>query len=131
MSEKLKETRESLKTALTEYSSIKKDEKSDDEILQDEAAYAATGLKSEESNERCKAIEFLEILNENHYAQNHLLAALEDSEAVVVQKAIHALGKVATKKSIGPLKDFMNKTNSKHLVNEVAKVVSKLERIEE
>ena len=109
MPTELDKTREELKKILCEYSKIEVDNKSEDEAFQEEAAYAATGLSSSDISNRLRAVEFLEILGENPYAQDYLLKAMNDKEDSVVQKAVQALGKVAQRKSIPTLHAFINK----------------------
>lgn len=128
MPENLKGTREDLRSLLKEYSRADRNEKSEEEMFRDEAEYAASGLKSDDTVQRAKAVEFLEILNENPFAQDYLLFALKDKDSSVVQKAIHALGKVATKRSIPDLKKYMEGHKSKHIVAELSKIISKLDR---
>jgi HEAT repeat protein len=120
--------REELKEILHAYSKDVGVVKTEDELLRDEAEYAATGLKSNETTTRAKAVEFLEILGENPYAQDYLLIALEDKEGIIVQKAIHALGKVANKDVVPKLHEFMKTTRSKHIVSEIGRVLAKIDR---
>ena len=131
MADSLQNTRKSLRAGLSEFSIEKKSDKSEEEVLKDEAAYAASGLNSADTIERIKAVEFLEILNSNPFAQEHLIKALSDKEASIVQKAIHALGKVATRKAIPLLKEFILSSKSKHIVAELSKIIGKLDRISE
>ena len=128
MPTELDKTREELKELLREYSKIEVDNKSEDEAFQEEAAYAATGLSSSDISNRLRAVEFLEILGENPYAQDYLLKAMNDKEDSVVQKAVQALGKVAQRKSIPTLHAFIKKSNSKHLVAEIGRIIGKIER---
>ncbi len=124
----LSTSREELRELLQAYSKDVGNVKTDDELLQEEAEYAATGLKSEDTSSRVKAVEFLEILGENPYAQDYLLLALEDKEGIIVQKAIHALGKVANKDVVPKLHQFMKGTRSKHIISEVGRVLAKIDR---
>ena len=128
MASSLDQTRENLKEILKEYSKVEVFHKSEDQAFQDEAAYAGSGLKSNDIASRIRAVEFLEILGENPYAQDYLLEAMQDKEGSVVQKAIQALGKVAQKKSIPALQKFLKDTNSKHLVAEIGRIIGKIER---
>lgn len=128
MASSLEKTREELRELLQEYSKVEVFQKSEDQAYKDEAAYAASGLKSPDIPSRIRAVEFLEILGENPYAQDYLLNAMNDKEGIVVQKAIHALGKVAQKKSIPTLQAFLKETTSKHLVAEIGRIIGKIER---
>ena len=120
--------REELRDILQSYSKDVGIVKSDDELLQEEAEYAATGLKSNETSSRVKSVEFLEILGDNPYAQDYLLLALEDKEGIIVQKAIQALGKVANKDVVPKLHEFMKGTRSKHIISEIGRVLAKIDR---
>ena len=111
-----------------EYSKVETFEKTEEQTFRDEAEYAASGLKSNDIASRIKAVEFLEILGDNPYAQDYLLDAIKDKEGSVVQKAIQALGKVAQGKSISALQDFVKATNSKHLAAEITRIIGKIER---
>jgi hypothetical protein len=124
----LAETRLELKGLLKEYSRKEVVEKTEDQAFKDEAEYAASGLKSQDIMDRVRAVEFLEILGDNPYAQEHLLVAISDREGSVVQKALQALGKVAGKRSIPRLQEMMKTTTSKHLLTEVARIIGKIER---
>jgi HEAT repeat protein len=124
----LAETRLELKGLLKEYSKKEVINKTEDQAFKDEAEYAASGLKSQDIMDRVRAVEFLEILGDNPYAQEHLLVAISDREGSVVQKALQALGKVAGKRSIPRLQEMMKTTNSKHLLTEVARIIGKIER---
>lgn len=128
MASSLAETREELRAILKEYSKTVVEEKTEEESWRDEAAYAATGLKSEDTMDRVRAVEFLEILGDNPFAQDHLLTAIKDKEPSVYNKAINALGRVADKRSIPSLQELVKSTNSKHLAAEVARIVGKIER---
>jgi len=128
MSSSLDKTRAGLKELLREYSKTVVNLKSKDEAHRDEAEYAASGLKSSDITNRIRAVEFLEILGENPYAQDYLLKAMNDKEGSVVQKAVQALGKVAQRKSIPALQDFLRKNNSKHLSAEITRIIGKIER---
>jgi|SaaInlStandDraft_1057018.scaffolds.fasta_scaffold119681_2 hypothetical protein len=124
----LAETRDELRAILKEYSKHVVEEKSEEEAWRDEAEYAATGLKSEDIMDRVRAVEFLEILGDNPFAQDHLLVAIKDKEPSIYNKAINALGRVADTRSIPGLQDFSRNTNSKHLATEVARIIGKIER---
>jgi HEAT repeat protein len=124
----LAETRQELRTLLKEYSRRVVEVKSEEESWRDEAEYAATGLKSDDIMDRVRAVEFLEILGDNPFAQDHLLLAIKDKEPSVYNKAINALGRVADKRSIPGLQALAKSTNSKHLATEVARIVGKIER---
>jgi len=124
----LAETRQDLRALLKEYSRRVVEVKSEEEAWREEAEYAATGLKSEEVIDRVRAVEFLEILGDNPFAQDYLLQAIRDKEPSVYNKAINALGRVADKRSIAGLQEFFRNTNSKHLAAEVARIVGKIER---
>ena len=128
MPSSLDDTRAELKELLREYSKTVVNLKTKDEAHLDEAAYAASGLKSLDITNRIRAVEFLEILGENPYAQDYLLKAMNDKEGSVVQKAVQALGKVAQKKSILALQEFVKKNNSKHLAAEITRIIGKIER---
>jgi HEAT repeat protein len=128
MSSALADTREELRVLLKEYSKKVVEEKSEEESWRDEAKYAATGLKSEDIMDRVRAVEFLEILGDNPFAQDHLLVAIKDKEPSVYNKAINALGRVADTRSIPGLQELSKSTNSKHLAAEVARIVGKIER---
>lgn len=128
MSSSLDDTRAKLKELLREYSQIVVNLKTKDEAHLDEAEYAASGLKSLDITNRIRAVEFLEILGENPYAQDYLLKAMNDKEGSVVQKAVQALGKVAQKKSIPALQEFVKRNNSKHLAAEITRIIGKIDR---
>ena len=128
MASTLDKTREELRELLQEYSKVEHFEKSEEQTFRDEAEYAASGLKSSDIAGRIKAVEFLEILGDNPYAQDYLLNAIKDKEGSVVQKAIQALGKVAQRKSISALQDFVKTTTSKHLAAEITRIIGKIER---
>lgn len=128
MSPPLAETRQSLRAELHEYSKKEVVEKTEDQAHRDEAEYAATGLKATDNADRVRAVEFLEILGDNPYAQDYLLLAIRDKEGSVVQKAIQALGKVADRRSIPKLQELAKSTNSKHLQTEIARIIGKIER---
>ena len=128
MSTELEQAREELKELLRDYSRVELNQKSEDEAFKEEAAYAASGLSSSDISNRLRAVEFLEILGENPYAQDYLLKAMNDKEGSVVQKAVQALGKVAQKKSIPALHEFIKKSNSKHLIAEISRIIGKIER---
>lgn len=121
-------TREELKALLTEYSRKEHSVKSEEQAFKDEAEYAASGLQSDDITDRIRAVEFLEILGDNPYAQDHLLTALNDREGSVVQKALQAMGKVAGRRSIPKLQELMKNTNSKHLQTEVTRIIGKIDR---
>jgi hypothetical protein len=120
--------REELRDLLHVYAKDVGNTKSDEELNQEEAEYAASGLKSGETSARVKAVEFLEILGGNPFAQDYLLLALEDKEGIVVQKAIHALGKVANRGVIPKLHAFMKSTKSKHIISEIGRALAKIDR---
>ena len=124
----LRTVREELRGLLKEFSKKEVSSKSEEQAHKDEAAYAATGLKSTDIADRIRAVEFLEILGDNPFAQDYLLLAMNDKEGSVVQKAIHALGKVAERRSIPKLQNFAKSTTSKHLINEIARIIGKIER---
>lgn len=126
----LVQTREELKNLLSEFSKEVVEVKSEDQAFREEAEYAATGLKSEDITERAKAVEFLEILGDNPYAEEYLLLAIDDNEASVVQKAIHALGKVAKKSAIPKLQGHLKDNTSKHIASEISRIINKIERKE-
>ena len=122
------ETRQELRDLLKEYSKKELSQKSEDQAFKDEAEYAASGLQSDDIMDRIRAVEFLEILGDNPYAQDHLLTALTDREGSVVQKALQALGKVDGRRSIPKLQAMMRTSTSKHLLNEIARIIGKIER---
>ena len=122
------ETRQELRDLLKEYSKKELSQKSEDQAFKDEAEYAASGLQSDDIMDRIRAVEFLEILGDNPYAQDHLLMALTDREGSVVQKALQALGKVDGRRSIPKLQAMMRTSTSKHLLNEIARIIGKIER---
>lgn len=124
----LLETRQGLRDLLKEYSKKELSQKTEDQAFKDEAEYAASGLRSADIMDRIRAVEFLEILGDNPYAQDHLLSALSDREGSVVQKALQALGKVAGRRSIPKLQAMMKTSTSKHLLNEIARIIGKIER---
>lgn len=128
MSERLDTARSELRELLRDYSREGPKKISEEDAQREEAEYAGSGLKAEEIFERIKAVEFLEILDENIFAQDHLLEALHDKESSVVLKSVHALGKIATPVIIPKLKNFIQETKSKHLTAEIVKIISKLER---
>lgn len=124
----LRSIRDDLRGILVEYSKKELDDKSEEQAHKDEAAYAGTGLKSADIADRIRAVEFLEILGDNPFAQDYLLLAINDKEGSVVQKAIHALGKVADRRSVPKLQALVKGTNSKHLAAEITRIVGKIER---
>ena len=130
MAENLSNTRKELRELLAEYSQDLVEEKSADDLLREEAEYAATGLKSDNITDRIKAVEFLEILGENPFAQDYLLLALNDKEANIVQKSVHALGKVADKRAVKKLQEFSASAKSKHLTAEITRIIGRIDRKE-
>ncbi|MBF0199312.1 MAG: hypothetical protein HQL32_16480 [Planctomycetes bacterium] len=130
MATDLNQTRKELSELLTDYSKDKVDSKSEEEVLQEEAQYAATGLKSGVIGDRIKAVEFLEILGDNPYAQDYLLLALHDKEGSVVQKSVHALGRIADKRALPKLQAFIGEQKSKHITTEITRIISRIDRTE-
>jgi HEAT repeat protein len=124
----LRTVRDELRGLLKNFSRKEVSEKTEEQAHKDEAAYAATGLKSSDIADRIRAVEFLEILGDNPFAQDYLLLAINDKEGSVVQKALHALGKVADRRSIPKLQNLAKNTTSKHLTNEIARIIGKIER---
>lgn len=124
----LTETRQDLRVLLRDYSKRELSEKTEEQAFKDEAEYAASGLQSDDIMDRIRGVEFLEILGDNPYAQDHLLTALSDREGSVVQKALQALGKVAGRRSIPKLQAMMRISTSKYLLLEIGRVIGKIER---
>lgn len=120
--------RTELRDLLREYSKEVINTKTEEEVFREEVEYAASGLKNDDITERIKSVEFLEILGENPFAQDYLLLALDDKESSVVQKAIHALGKVANKQVVPKLHEFMKSTTSKHLISEIGRILTKIDK---
>jgi HEAT repeat protein len=124
----LSEVRKELRATLEKYSHKVVEVKTEEEAFRDEAEFAGSGLKSEDIAARIRAVEFLEILGDNPFAQDYLLRALEDKEGSVVQKAIQALGKVADNRSVPRLQELSKTTNSKHIAAEVTRIIGKIQR---
>lgn len=124
----LADTRREMREMLRQYA-MPPPEKSPDELLREEAEFAASDLKSSDLGRRIKAIDFLELLAGNPYAQEYLLDCLESKDSMIVSKTVSALGKVGTPTAIPRLKEAMKKIKAKHVVSEIARVISKLEKI--
>ena len=120
--------RKKLRTSLEKFSRKVVEVKSEEQAFKDEAAYAGSGLESEDIPTRIRAVEFLVILGANPFAQDYLMKALEDKETSVVQKALQGLGKVASVRSIPKLQQLLQKTNSKFIAAEVTRIIGKIQR---
>ncbi len=128
MADPVAETRKHLRTVLKDYAKPVQRDVSEEQALKGEATYAASDLKAENAAQRIKAIEFLEILGGNPYAEEHLLSALGDVDGGVVMKAVLALGKIGTTASLPKLHEFLKNVRSRQLSAEIARVIAKLEK---
>ena len=128
MAEPLGSVRQELREALKSFVDPVGKVLTEEQTMKVEASYAASGLKEKNTAQRIKAIEFLEILPGNPYAEEHLLNALQDREGAVVQKAVSALSKVGTAGSAPQLREFLKTCRSRQVVAELSRLLSKLEK---
>ncbi|MBF0246239.1 MAG: hypothetical protein HQL31_13400 [Planctomycetes bacterium] len=126
--EKLSSLRNELKSVLKEYATPSKPTVSEDDALISEANFAASNLSNKDSAEKIKAIQFLELLNENPFAQHHLVKVLDDRDNSVIAKAIAALGRVGRSEVLPKMREKMANIKSRQMTAELARVIGKIEK---
>lgn len=130
MNERLTKARGEIRELIAEFSKPKGPILSEEQVMKNEASFAASSLKNPNHFQRLKAIEFLEFLGGNPYAQEYLLQALADKEPNVVIKAVLALGKIGDAKAIPRLQECLKQAKSKQVVAEISRLINKFEKKE-